>query len=216
MTLGDKKKALNALAQVKHLQADKELLKVKKPHSHIFKRKYSSPERTHREVLWDLFSVANLLEIKTNREKHAAANAPAETAEEKAVIEQISEEDKEAAAAKAAKANEAKLKLAELDLENKPNYKVMQSIIAALDIETADRKSETFTAALVAYKSTMVIAETVSPEELKKAQDEKEGLKENLEETTEELEETKEQLEETQEQLDEANEELDKSKKNES
>ncbi|MCW3784920.1 hypothetical protein [Plebeiibacterium sediminum] len=182
MDLGTRKKALNALINVKHLEADKELLKAKRPHSHVFKRKYPTPERTHREVLWDLLNVASKEEIETNRktftsskdEDEAKKAAELKTKQEKEAAEKEAKEKaekeaKEKAEKEAAqkKITEAKTELIAMDLDNKPNYHRMVSIIATLDIVVENKEKETIVAALKAVKAELIKVDPVSEEEAK-------------------------------------------------
>lgn len=166
MDLGIKKKALNALAGVEYLEADKKLLQQLKSHSHVFKRKYPTPERTHREVLWDLLSVANQAKIEANRgqKEENTSTGPEETEEQKEA-RILKEQQAADAAIEAKKVSEARAELAALDLDNKPNYHRMVSIVITLGIEVENKEKETLLAALSQFKSSMVIVKAVSPEE---------------------------------------------------
>jgi len=164
MDLGKRKQALRQLTDAAHLAADKELLQAKKPHSRVLKLKFPTPERTQREVLWELLEVVTPKEIVANR--IAVAKAAEEAAEKKHKEEEAAAEKKrqeeEAAAEKQAEQealkkaelkNAAEKALKELDLEDKPDYKVMKQLVKDLEIETADIKKVTFIAALTKYKA---------------------------------------------------------------
>ncbi len=175
MDLGTRKKALNALINVKHLEADKELLKAKRPHSHVFKRKYPTPERTHREVLWDLLSVASKEQIEANRKTGSSSNdeddeatkaAALKAKQEKEAADKKAQEEAEKEAAQK-KVDEAKAELLALDLDNKPNYHRMVSIVATLDIKVENKKTKTLIAALKMVKAELTKVDPVSEDEAK-------------------------------------------------
>ncbi len=218
MDLGTRKKALNSLIKVEHLEADKALLLTKRPHSHVFKRKYPTNERTHREVLWDLLSVTDQETIEKNRKTFASqqTNDDGNDSDE----ELKAKKEKEAAAQKAKEEAEetekaenekktaaAKEELLAMDLDDKPNYNRMVSIVATLNITTENKEKATIIAALKAYKETLLSANK---------EQELEDTKAENEELNQELEETKEQLTDTQEELEDKTEELEETKKNES
>ncbi len=215
MDLGKRKKALNTLSKVEYLEADKALLLSKRPHSHVFKRKYPTNERTHREVLWDLLSVTDKDAIENNRKTLAAdqSNDNNNNSDE----ELKAKHEKEAAAQKAKEEVEktenekktvaAKEELLAMDLNNTPNYNRMVSIVATWSITTENKAKETLIEALKAYKETLLSAN--------KDQQLIDSKAENKE-LNQELEETKEQLTDTQEELEDKTTELEETKKNES
>lgn len=168
MDLGTKKKALNALVQVDHLEADIELLKAKKSHSRVLKGKYPTQERHQREVLWELLSVISPADIESHRKFAASAKGAAQDdadkngnegnpgnddadqkAKEAAALKAKEEAEKaaELAAAKNKEAAAAKKELKVLIIADKPDYQQLKHLVKVLAIETENMQMPTLIAA---------------------------------------------------------------------
>ena len=215
MDLGSKKEALRKLTNAKHLEADKALLKEKKPDSYVFKRKWPTNERAQRETLWELLSVVKPEDIEANRKKLSKPEPEKPSAEE---IE------KQKAAEVAAAIDE----LNGLNLDEKQNYQAVKKLAATLELKPKSQEAVNIIEALKEFKALQEEktdegtgtenTEVDNTEELKSENEtvkaENEELKEELEEKDDELEEIKEELEETQEKLKDAEAAIDESKKN--
>ncbi len=160
MDLGTKKKALNALVQVDHLEADIELLKAMKSHSRVLKGKYPTRERHQREVLWELLSVISPADIETNRKFAAAAKDETDQnanegntgnddadqkAKEAAALKAKEEAEKaaELAAAKNKETAEAKKELKVLIMADRPDYQQLKHLVKVLAIEAENMQMPT-------------------------------------------------------------------------
>ncbi|TAJ13047.1 hypothetical protein DMA11_10295 [Marinilabiliaceae bacterium JC017] len=192
MDLRKKKQAMQALTDVKHLEADQSLLKAKKSNSVVLKRKYPTSERTQREVLWDLLEVASQEEIENNRKDGNAVDKE----EEQEVVN-------------------AKEELKDLVLNKDTDYQQVKRLVKILGIDTENLKQKTLVFALKEFRGDIVENTTDNSEELdtakaedEEAQAETEEIKEDLSATETELEETQDELEEAKGDLEEKEQEL--------